>query len=160
MPRGTQTYPTGSTFKPITAMAALEGRVITPGEGLGAGQCISVSTEPFCNAGHADYGAVGLVQALKVSSDAYFFGARRAANAYGDVIQNKAHQLGIGQDTGIDLPSEFEGIYPTRPGASARTSARSPANTNTPTAAARSSAKCDPGASATTCTSPSARATC
>ena len=30
-------YPTGSTFKPITAMAALEGGVITPGEGLGVG---------------------------------------------------------------------------------------------------------------------------
>ena len=38
-------YPTGSTFKPITAMAALEAGVITPSEGLGAGKCISVSTE-------------------------------------------------------------------------------------------------------------------
>ena len=37
-------YPTGSTFKPITAMAALEAGVITPSEGLGAGQCIFVST--------------------------------------------------------------------------------------------------------------------
>ena len=31
------TYPTGSTFKPITAMGALQGGVITPTEGLGAG---------------------------------------------------------------------------------------------------------------------------
>ena len=106
------TYPTGSTFKPITAMAALEGGVITPEEGLGAGQCIYVSTEPFCNAGHADYGAVGLVEALKVSSDTYFFEVGERANAFGDVIQNKAHELGIGQDTGIDLPSEFEGVVP------------------------------------------------
>ncbi len=106
------TYPTGSTFKPITAMAALEGGVITPGEGLGAGQCISVSTEQFCNAGKADYGAVGLVQALKVSSDTYFFEVGERANSFGDVIQNKAHQLGIGQDTGVDLPSEFEGVVP------------------------------------------------
>ncbi|HTQ69726.1 MAG TPA: penicillin-binding protein 2 [Solirubrobacteraceae bacterium] len=106
------TYPTGSTFKPITAMAALEGGVITPEEGLGAGQCISVSTEQFCNAGKADYGAVGLVQALKVSSDTYFFEVGERANSYGNVIQHKAHQLGVGQDTGVDLPSEFEGVVP------------------------------------------------
>jgi len=107
-------YPTGSTFKPITAMAALEAGVITPGEGLGAGQCISVSTEQFCNAGHADYGAVGLVQALKVSSDTYFFEVGERANAHGGIIQSKAHQLGVGEPTGIDLPSEFPGVVPDR----------------------------------------------
>jgi penicillin-binding protein 2 len=107
-------YPTGSTFKPITAMAALEAGVITPGEGLGEGQCISVSTEQFCNAGHADYGAVGLVQALKVSSDTYFFEVGERANAHGSIIQNKAHELGVGEPTGIDLPSEFPGVVPDR----------------------------------------------
>jgi len=105
-------YPTGSTFKPITAMAALEGGVITPEEGLGAGQCIYVSTEPFCNAGHAEYGAVGLVQALKVSSDTYFFETGELANSHGTVIQEMAHKLGIGESTGIDLPSEFQGVVP------------------------------------------------
>jgi len=107
-------YPTGSTFKPITAMAALEAGVISPDEGLGAGQCIYVSTEPFCNAGHADYGAVGLVEALKVSSDTYFFEVGERANAYGNIIQNMAHKLGVGQDTGIDLPNEFQGVVPDR----------------------------------------------
>ena len=106
------TYPTGSTFKPLTAMAALEGGVITPSEGLGAGQCISVSTEQFCNAGKADYGAVGLVEALKVSSDTYFFEVGELANSYGNVIQKEAHRLGIGEQTGIDLPSEINGVVP------------------------------------------------
>ena len=106
------TYPTGSTFKPITAMAALEGGVITPSEGLGAGDCIYVSTEAFCNSGHADYGAVGLVEALKVSSDTYFFEVGELSNPHGNVIQAMAHKLGIGQATGIDLPSEFEGVVP------------------------------------------------
>jgi penicillin-binding protein 2 len=108
------TYPTGSTFKPITAMGALEAGVIDPSEGLGAGQCIYVSTEPFCNAGKADYGPVGLVQALKVSSDTYFFEVGELSNSHGNVIQNMAHELGVGQPTGIDLPSEFEGIVPDR----------------------------------------------
>ena len=108
------TYPTGSTFKPITAMAALEANVITPTEGLGAGKCITVGTEPFCNAGHAEYGAVGLVEALKVSSDTYFFEVGERANGYGNVIQNKARQLGIGTPSEIDLPEEFAGVIPDR----------------------------------------------
>ncbi len=107
-------YPTGSAFKPITAMAALEGGVINPTEGLGAGQCIDVGGEQFCNAGHADYGAVGLVEALKVSSDTYFFTVGDLANSHGNVIQNKAHELGIGEQTGIDLPSQTTGTVPSR----------------------------------------------
>jgi penicillin-binding protein 2 len=105
-------YPTGSTFKPITAMATLEAGIISPSEGLGAGQCISVNIEQFCNAGHADFGAVGLVNALKVSSDTYFFEAGERANAHGAVIQRMAHKLGLGEETGIDLPTELKGVVP------------------------------------------------
>jgi penicillin-binding protein 2 len=106
-------FPTGSTFKPITAMAALEAGVITPSEGLGAGQCIYVSTEPFCNAGHAEYGAATLVEALKESSDTYFFTVGKLANEHGgEIIQKKAKELGVGEPTGIDLPSEFPGVIP------------------------------------------------
>jgi penicillin-binding protein 2 len=106
------TYPTGSTFKPITAMGALEAGVIDPSVGLGAGQCITVSTEQFCNAGKADYGPVGLVDALKVSSDTYFFETGELANSHGAVIQEMAHKLGVGEKTGVDLPSEITGLVP------------------------------------------------
>lgn len=108
------TYPTGSTFKPITAMAALEAGVITPGEGLGAGSCITVGSgaQQFCNAGMADFGAVGLVEALKVSSDTYFFETGERANARGPIIQEMANKLGVGRENHIDLPSEFQGVVP------------------------------------------------
>jgi penicillin-binding protein 2 len=105
-------YPTGSTFKPITAMAALEAGIVSPSEGLGGGPCISVNIEQFCNAGHADFGAVGLVQALKVSSDTYFFEVGERANAHGRLIQEMARRLGIGERTGVDLPSELKGVVP------------------------------------------------
>ncbi|MGA9286265.1 MAG: penicillin-binding transpeptidase domain-containing protein [Solirubrobacteraceae bacterium] len=107
-------YPTGSTFKPITAMAALEGGVITPGEALGPGSCIEAGKEQFCNSGKTDYGALPLVEALKVSSDTYFFETGERANSHGNVIQDMAHRLGVGQETGIDLPKEFQGVVPDR----------------------------------------------
>ncbi|MFI5009002.1 MAG: penicillin-binding protein 2 [Solirubrobacterales bacterium] len=107
-------YPTGSTFKPITAMGTLESGVLDPNAALGAGSCIHVSTEQFCNAGHADYGALDLVNALRVSSDTYFFEVGELANSRGEVIQHEARELGIGEKTGIDLPEELTGTVPSR----------------------------------------------
>lgn len=106
-------YPTGSTFKPITAIASLEAGILNPEEGLGAGSCITAGAEQFCNAGKTDYGAVGLVQALKVSSDTYFFtvGERDFYHG-GNVVQNMARRLGIGRETGIDLPNDPKGVVP------------------------------------------------
>jgi penicillin-binding protein 2 len=108
------TYPTGSTFKPITAIAALEAKVIDPNEAFGPGPCINVGGESFCNAGHAALPAVDLVEALKISSDTYFFEVGERANAYGGVIQEMAHRLGVGEKTGIDLPEEITGVVPDR----------------------------------------------
>ncbi|MGA9876585.1 MAG: penicillin-binding transpeptidase domain-containing protein, partial [Solirubrobacteraceae bacterium] len=105
-------YPTGSTFKPITAMGALEAGVINPEEALGGGACIEVTGEQFCNSGHNDYGALPLVEALKVSSDTYFFTVGEYANEHGTVIQKMARELGIGKETKIDLPKEIEGTVP------------------------------------------------
>ena len=108
-------YPTGSTFKPITAMAALQSGLITPDEGLGAGSCIPIGSggQTFCNAGKTNYGAVGLVEALKVSSDTYFATVGELANGvHGEIIQTMARKLGLGHTTGIDLPSEAAGNVP------------------------------------------------
>jgi penicillin-binding protein 2 len=107
-------YPTGSTFKPITAMAALEAGVITPNEAFGPGPCITVGGESFCNAGKAALPAMALVEALKVSSDTYFFEVGERANSHGNVIQNKARELGVGTPSEIDLPEEFAGVVPDR----------------------------------------------
>jgi penicillin-binding protein 2 len=105
-------YPTGSTFKPITAMGALEAGVITPGESFGTGHCVFEAEDKFCNSGHTDYGDRDLVEALEVSSDTYFFEVGQRANARGPVIQKMAHELGIGDRTGIDLPDELKGVVP------------------------------------------------
>ena len=109
-------YPTGSTFKPITALASLQSGLVTPDTALGGGQCIAVGAagQQFCNAGKADYGALPMVDALRVSSDTYFYTLGEEANSHGNIIQSMARRLGLGAPTGIDLPGENGGVIPDR----------------------------------------------
>ncbi len=108
-------FPTGSTFKPIASLAALSSGLITPSSLLGAtgaGGCLRISRQDFCNSGHADYGASDLAHALEVSEDTYFYEVGALANSRGPLIQDIAHQLGLGAPTGIDLPNEVSGYVP------------------------------------------------
>jgi penicillin-binding protein 2 len=108
-------YPTGSTFKPISALAGLASGLINPSSLLGAtpaNGCLTVSGQPFCNSAGADFGANSLATALEVSEDSYFYELGAEANARGDVIQHVARLLGLGAPTGIDLPGEASGDVP------------------------------------------------
>jgi len=108
-------YPTGSTFKPISALAGLEAGLITPSTLLGAtpaNGCLSVAGQQFCNSGNADFGAGDLAKALEVSEDTYFYRLGAEANARGTVIQRVARMLGLGAPTGLDLPGESSGDVP------------------------------------------------
>jgi penicillin-binding protein 2 len=107
-------YPTGSTFKLITATAALEGGLITPDTVLFDGGNLHVGGITFWNAGHAVNGALALRRALQVSSDVFFYRLGLDANGAGDghLIQRWAHRLGLGHPTGIDLPGEGAGLIP------------------------------------------------
>lgn len=108
-------YPTGSTFKPIAALAGLASGLITPSSllgGTGAGGCLSVSGQAFCNSGDTDFGANDLETALEVSEDTYFYELGELANAHGDVIQHVATMLGLGTTDGIDLPNVITGDVP------------------------------------------------
>jgi penicillin-binding protein 2 len=111
--------PTGSTFKPITATAALESGAWNVSD-------IFDDTGQFCidgqcrhNAGGAVDGALDLVDALKVSSDDFFYNLGALTNAdpashpNGGALQQWAHAFGIGRPTGIDLGGELAGNLPT-----------------------------------------------
>ena len=93
----------------------------TPSKGSARASASTSPPQQFCNAGKADYGAVGLVEALKVSSDTYFFEVGELANSHGDVIQHMARKLGVGQQTG-HRPAERDhrASSPTRRGAPTR----------------------------------------
>ncbi|MEJ7715999.1 MAG: penicillin-binding transpeptidase domain-containing protein [Thermoleophilaceae bacterium] len=108
-------YPTGSTFKLITASAALMGGLITPDTVQYDGGSLKVGAQTFKNAGGAVNGPVALRKALSVSSDVFFYRLGQEANGKGDgvLIQKWAKKLGLGRKTGIDLPSETPGLIPT-----------------------------------------------
>jgi penicillin-binding protein 2 len=106
-------YPTGSTFKLVTATAALESGHITPSTPLSDPGFLVVGDQKFENAGGVAHGVLSLVQALTVSSDVFFYQLGRDMNEKGMPLQLWAHRLGIGRMTGIDLPGEQPGRLPT-----------------------------------------------
>jgi len=111
--------PTGSTFKPITATAALESGNWTVGSIYHDMGSFQVGAATLHNVGNAAYGSLDLVNALRVSSDTFFYnlGARtNVANPFatpqGGPLQTWAQRFGIGRATGIDIPGESAGTLP------------------------------------------------
>ncbi len=106
-------YPTGSTFKLITALAALENGVITPNTVIDDPGQLCLGEECFHNAEGAAYGPLSLVSALEVSDDVFFYTlGLRMWNT--NELQKWAHKLGIGRSTGIDVPVNTDGLLPTK----------------------------------------------
>lgn len=108
-------YPTGSAFKPITATAALEDGLIEPETIVDDTGALDVGGQTLHNAGGAVNGPIDMSDALKVSSDVYFYrlGLEAKASGAGGQIQDWARAYGLGERTGIDLPGEQAGLIPT-----------------------------------------------
>jgi penicillin-binding protein 2 len=105
-------YPTGSTFKLITSMAALSGGVITPATPITDTGGLTVGGITFRNAGGGAYGTLSLPSALQVSDDVFFYTLGLRMNGTLQ-LQKWARRLGLGAPTGIDLPGESAGLIPT-----------------------------------------------
>lgn len=106
-------YPTGSTFKLITALAALESGNLQLNEAIEDPGVLVVGGDEFKNAGEAANGTVSLVTALEVSSDVFFYTLGLRMWDSGE-LQHWAHALGIGRPTGIDLPGAEDGLLPSQ----------------------------------------------
>jgi penicillin-binding protein 2 len=112
-------YPVGSTFKIVTAAAALAAGVITPGSVYVDTGSFALGAQVRRNAGGASYGAVSLRRALQVSVDTFFYDLGMRLNAdpvehpEGGELQAWARKFGFGRATGIDIGGEAGGTIPT-----------------------------------------------
>jgi penicillin-binding protein 2 len=135
-------YPPGSTYKMITASAALQEGVVNPQTIVACPAYIQVPTtwneklrNTFRDWKASGHGTINIVQALTVSSDVFFYimagprqkddrgnytryyapGAAKPTDFNGlgiDNIYKYASDYGLGKKTGIELPGEVSGIAP------------------------------------------------
>jgi penicillin-binding protein 2 len=115
------TYPPGSTFKPLTAIAALEEHLIKP---YAFYPCTGTYVAPQDSSHHVWHNwdqfvdeGMNLPTALAQSCDTYFYRAGDAFYALpkdrGQPIQKWARRFGFGQESGSDLGPQSPGLVPT-----------------------------------------------
>ncbi len=100
----------GSTFKPLVALAALEAGVIDDNTTFNCTGSMSFYGRPWGCHLRKGHGRVNLQRALEQSCDIFFY---NTANLLGiDKLFEYGDQLGLGKETGIDLPFEGKGLMP------------------------------------------------
>ncbi len=105
-------YPPGSTFKMITALAALEHGAVDAGKTFFCPGHLSMGKARFHCWRSGGHGSLAVVQALAQSCDVYFYEAGKRVGI--DNIAAMARRFGLGLPTGLDLPNERVGLIPTR----------------------------------------------
>jgi penicillin-binding protein 2 len=107
-------FPTGSTFKPIVAEAALSEGLITPSTPQLCSGSFDLGGTIFHNVEAGVYSNMTLTTALAESCDTWFYrlGDRFYAH-HSQGIQTWAKKLGLGHTTGFDVPGESPGLVPT-----------------------------------------------
>lgn len=110
-------YPPGSTFKIVTATAALAEGIISPGTYLSSPGFITVAGSQFVDWDKNGHGSVNVVSALEKSSDVYFYKVSGGFDKQKGVGEQKLgdymRQYSIGSKSGIDIPGEKTGLVPT-----------------------------------------------
>jgi penicillin-binding protein 2 len=103
-------YPPGSTFKIITAIAALEEGVITPETKVECRGGINYGGWHFRCWREGGHGVMSLHRALVESCDVYFYEVGKRLGI--DKIYDYASSFGLGKETGFQLVHERRGIIP------------------------------------------------
>jgi len=105
-------YPPGSTFKMVTALAALEGEVVTDHTKVNCDGGYSLGNNRYRCWKRKGHRKTDLNKALRESCDTWFYNAGLEAGI--DRISETAFALGLGQKTGFFLQGEKKGLIPTR----------------------------------------------
>ena len=108
-------YPPGSTLKPMLGLGALEQNTVTPEWTIRDPGFYQVTNSEriyrdWKRWGHGNN--VDLRQAIEESCDVYFYDL--AIRMGIDVMHPVGSRFGLGELTGIDIPNEREGLWPSR----------------------------------------------
>src|SRR5258707_7832344 len=105
------TYAPGSTFKTVVAMAAME-QGIGPDHTVFCDGVTALGSARFHCWKKAGHGNLDMIGGIRHSCDCYFYDLARRIGI--DPIAEMARRFGLGQLTGIDMPSEKPGLIPDR----------------------------------------------
>ena len=110
-------YPPGSTFKPVTAIAAMQAHLVSPNTPLLCSATYAANGQTFHNWTPLIDQWVDLRTALAMSCDTYFYRLGddffKLPSGRGHLLQGWANRLGLGETTGIDIGGEIPGLMPT-----------------------------------------------
>jgi len=106
------TYPPGSTFKMLTALAALEDGVIAPDERVWCGGFQKLGTRRFHCWKRGGHGWVNLIDSLRESCDVYYYDISQRVGI--DKIADMARKFGLGTRFDLPMSAVAEGLMPSR----------------------------------------------
>ncbi len=105
-------YSPGSTFKMMVALAALEGDHINPNREIFCPGYLDLGNRRFHCWKRGGHGRVNMYTGISRSCDFYFYEVAKRVGV--DDIAAMARRFGLGEKLGIELPSERNGLMPTR----------------------------------------------
>jgi penicillin-binding protein 2 len=103
-------YPPGSTFKMVTALAALEAGVVSPDETVRCLGHTEVGGRRFHCWKRAGHGNVNLIGSLRHSCDVYYYELAQRAGI--EKIADMGRKLGLGDSYNLPLPGMSSGLMP------------------------------------------------
>jgi penicillin-binding protein 2 len=106
------TYPPGSTFKMVVALAALEAGVLKPEETVYCPGHYESGGRRFHCWRRGGHGHVNLDQSLEQSCDVYYYDVAQRVGI--EKITEMAQRLGMGQRHELPLSAVAEGLAPTK----------------------------------------------
>jgi penicillin-binding protein 2 len=105
-------YPPGSTYKMVTALAALDAKVIDPWTRLPCPGFLELGKIKFHCWLKGGHGSTNVSEAIAMSCDCFFYEAARRAGI--DRVSDMAQRLGFGKVSELGLPGESAANQPTR----------------------------------------------
>ncbi len=110
-------YPPGSTFKPVTALAAMQEQILRPYDSLQCTGSLTIDGHRFNNWDPNANQSMTLPTAIAQSCDTYFYQVGKSFYDLppdrGQPLQRWAKTFGFGEPTGLDVGPEEAGLVPT-----------------------------------------------